>query len=166
VVVTSGETPVLPAWSQSDMKTEKRWTLGALFLLSALAAVAAIVGFVGWVNQDNAITWPAMEDATTPVYPANHMLYGHTLAIAATGLVTLAIIGLWAWLSASGGRIVRSVRMWTIMWFALSVGLATTTSIRYSPFLAVPFIISAGIAIVRAHKTANNDLREWEESVR
>jgi hypothetical protein len=132
--------------------------------VSAFGAVSAGVVFTLWSGADDAITWPAREDSTAAVYPANHHLIGALDAAALVALCTLLVASVWFLVSgrraqhpdasnATGGHVLR------VLWFAASVGACVPVTIHYSLVLAAPFVLSATGAFATLRLRASSGRR-------
>ena len=117
-------------------------------VVSAVVTVVSGIGFAAWVAEDNRITWPAEEMSRVAVYPANHFLYGDTLAGAFGGSCALLAVSLLALLIAL--RRAPTPHPLLVAWLAGSLALAAPLSIRYSVILGLPFIASAFVAVILA----------------
>ena len=125
-----------------------RWLLMGSAAVSAFGAVSAGVVFSLWSGVDHAITWPARENSTAAVYPANHHLIGALDAVALVASCTLLVASVWFLLSgrraeqpdashATLGHVLL------VLWFAASLGACVPVTIHYSLALAAPFVLSA-----------------------
>ena len=125
-----------------------RWLLMGSAAVSAFGAVSAGVVFSLWSGVDHAITWPARENSTAAVYPANHYLIGALDAVALVASCTLLVASVWFLLSgrraehpdashATLGHVLL------VLWFAASLGACVPVTIHYSLALAAPFVLSA-----------------------
>jgi len=129
-------------------------------LASLIATVAAAVGFGAWCAQDNAITWPAIEASVPASYPPYHALIGDSLAVT---LITVTTVTIYLLLHQ-----LVSTRMhgWALaLWLGLSVGAGLAVGIRTSQVLAMPFIVSAVVAIgvlVNKGNSSRDDDRDVE----
>lgn len=122
------------------MNPSRAFAFTGLAVAGVCAAVAVLTGiaFAVWAGIDNSITWPALENSTTPHYPAGHALFGWALGVSLWASTALAVAALCAVLAGSRMR-------WTRARAALIIVLAS-----YSALIAPAVIESSPVALVLA----------------
>ena len=134
------------------------WVVGTLAGL--IATVAAAVGFGAWCAQDNAITWPAIEASVPASYPPYHALIGDSLAVTLITMTTMTTYVLLRQLISTRAH------GWALaLWLGLSVGAGLAVGLRTSLVLAMPFIVSAIVAVgvlVNKGNSSKDDDRDAE----
>jgi hypothetical protein len=150
-----------------------RWLLIGSAAVSAFGTVSAGVVFSLWSGVDDAITLPAREDATVPVYPANHYLIGALDAAALVALCTLLVASVWFLVSGRHAEHPDAsyATVWhvlPVLWFAASVGACVPVTIHYSLALATPFVLSAAgaFATIRLQASSGRPARLVAQSGR